>query len=635
MRFSFLLWVAIALIPATAFAQKNTNVEKARLFKTYPQNKKAKVVASTSTSNYTFSVTRDQVNVLREEKLDLISLEGNHDHVERVYYNDNIDLVDFSAKHASGKTISPITLCGNYEVESIFYSDSKVCSYLMNFLYEGSEVSLTSKTRYKDPKYLTYLFFHDGMPIENREVTIEVPQNISIELVEKNFEGFGITKSKTTEGTKTIYTFKAKRLEAQKAEDNSLGALYHYPHLIVLTKDFTTSSGKKNVLSSVNDLYKWYASLVKQVSNDPSVLKAEVTRLTAQAKTPDEKMKSIYYWIQDNIKYIAFEDGIAGFRPEAAQTVYLNRYGDCKGMANLTKEMLRLAGFDARLAWIGTKRIPYTYEIPSLSVDNHMVCVVLINNTFYVLDSTEKYIALGKNAERIQGKEMLIEDGAGFIVKTVPVADEKGNSIDRSEVLVLENEMLKGEGELTMNGETKKTVLYYSTNIRNEDQKKLYNSLAVTDYTNIDKVEITQAPVIDRDNPLNVKYQFALGNKISRFDNDIYIDIDWGKTYQHLTIEDDRVTDFYFNRKVKTKTGKKFKVPTGYAVTHLPKGMNKVFDDFSMRVTYKQVGNEVHYQNEIIVPGGIIRKNRFTVWNECIKELKEIYNDQIVITKSK
>ncbi|HEU5292189.1 MAG TPA: transglutaminase domain-containing protein [Cyclobacteriaceae bacterium] len=635
MKYSFLFFLAI-LCSITVTAQKNTNVEKAKLFKTYPQNKKAKVVASTYTSGYTFSVSGEKVNVVNEEKHDLIALEGNYDHVEHVYYNDHIKIEDFSAKHTTtGKTIRPQTACGNYEVGDIFYSDSKVCSYLMNFLYEGSEITLNSKVKYDDPKYLTYLFFHDSRPIENREITVEVPANINIELVEKNFEGFDITKNKTTLGTKTVYTFKAKRLEAQKNEDNSLGALYYYPHIIVLTKEFTTSSGKKNVLSSVNDLYDWYSNLVKQVSNDPAVLKQEVERLTANAKTSEEKMRAIYYWIQDNIKYIAFEDGIAGFRPETAQAVYQNRYGDCKGMANLTKEMLKLAGFDARLTWIGTNRIPYTYDIPSLSVDNHMICTVFINDKFYILDSTEKYIALGKNAERIQGKEMLIEDGPKFIRKFVPVADEKANSIDRSETLVLENETLKGEGELVMNGEAKKSVLYFSTNVRNEDQKKLFSTLAVSDYSNTDKVEVTQAPAIDRENPLNVKYKFVLGNKVSKFNNDIYIDIDWAKMYQNHKMEDDRVTDFYFNRKVKTKTIKKFKVPPGYKVSHVPKNMSKVYDDFAFNVTFKQVGNEVHYQNEIVVKGGIVKKKRFSVWNECIKELKEIYNDQIVITKAK
>lgn len=80
-----------------------------------------------------------------------------------------------------------------------------------------------------------------------------------------------------------------------------------------------------------------------------------------------EKIEAVFYWVQDNIRYIAFENGIMGFKPEAASKVYQNRYGDCKGMANLLKEMLKICGYDARLTWIGTNDIPYDYKTASLA----------------------------------------------------------------------------------------------------------------------------------------------------------------------------------------------------------------------------------------------------------------------------
>lgn len=628
-----ILLLALLCSASTLYAQKNTNVALAGKLKAFPENKKAKVVANKFVSRYQFQLTGDKLQVAQEDAQELISLESNYNHVERIFYHDNLKVEEFTAAFLNGKSIRPENICGNYEVDGIFYSDSKLCAYRMSFLYEGTEISLKNRVRYDDPKYLTTVYFHEDKPVESRELSFEIPAQVEVELIEKNFDGFNIKKTVEKAGNKNFYKYTVSRLPAIKQEDNSLGSLYFYPHIIVVTKTFSTTAGKSKVLSSVNDLYHWYNGLVLQVKNDPAKLKAEVERLTSNAKSDVDKIKAIYYWIQDNIKYIAFEDGIAGFKPEAADLVYLNRYGDCKGMANLTKEMLKLAGFDARLTWIGTKRIPYSYDIPSLSVDNHMICTVTVKDQLYLLDATEKYIALGKNGERIQGKEMLIEDGNNFILKAVPVANEISNLIDRIEILALENNQLKGEGELTMNGESKKSVLYFSTNVKNEDQKKLFNYLAVAEYMNTDKVEVTKTPVIDRDVPLQMKYQFELGNKVSAFNNDLYVDLDWSKTYQNLTMEEDRLTDYYFNRKVKTKTTKKFKVPAGYTVSHLPTGMNKVFDDFSFLVTFKLINNEVHYTNEITIHDGIVKKNRFTTWNECIKQLKEIYNDQVVITK--
>src|SRR5260221_231906 len=526
MKLRFLV-VLIALVAGPCFAQKNTNTERARSLKSLPQNKKAKVVAYQNTSDYTFEMTGESLSVVKQDAIDLISLEGNLNYAMSVFYNDHIKIENYELKYASGKSLKKESVCGNYEVESIFYSDAKVCSYKFNFLYEATEVSFQSKSRYDDPRYLTKIFFHDDDPADVRQISITVPGTVNVELVEKNFAGFDIKKSVEQIGGNTVYKYSAKALPAMKGEDNSLGTLYQYPHLIVLTKDFTTPLGKKTVISSVDDLYKWYASLVKEVKNDPAPLKEEVQRLVKGVKTPEEKMKAIYYWVQDNIKYI--------------------------------------------------------------------------------LDSTEKYVALEKNAERIQGKEMLIENGEKFIRKKVPVSDPNSNLVTRKETLSLEGETLKGQGELTLNGEAKKNILYYSTNVKQEDQKKVFDNLAVAEYSNTDKVEITNAPPVDREKPLEVKYSFTLNNKVSKFDKDLYVDLDWNKSYQNLQMEEDRVSDYYFNRKVKLKTSKKFKLPAGYRVTHLPKGMSRKNPDFSFEVSYKQIGNEVVYDNEITVYRGIVK----------------------------
>ena len=60
------------------------------------------------------------------------------------------------------------------------------------------------------------------------------------------------------------------------------------------------------------------------MKDDPNVYIAKVKELTATAKTDEEKIKNIYYWVQDNIRYIAFEDGIAGFKPDDSQNVFQN-----------------------------------------------------------------------------------------------------------------------------------------------------------------------------------------------------------------------------------------------------------------------------------------------------------------------
>jgi hypothetical protein len=83
--------------------------------------------------------------------------------------------------------------------------------------------------------------------------------------------------------------------------------------------------------------------------------------------------------------------------------------------------MLQLAGYDARLAWIGTRDIPYDYSLPSLVVDNHMICALFLRDSTYFLDGTESYISFGDYAYRIQGRPALIQDGKNTSSRVYPI----------------------------------------------------------------------------------------------------------------------------------------------------------------------------------------------------------------------
>lgn len=617
----------------SGYSQKKfTNPAKASELK--QEYEEERIVALFSNSTYAFETKENDLKINHSDKVKLISLRSNVKYSKSIFYDDHVEIKSSGVRYASGRgVLKNDKVCGNYEIEDIFYSDAKICTYYFDLLYEASEVGFSSERIYKDPKYLTKVFFHEQDPTLRRKISFEIPSNVDVELVEMNFSNFEIERKvdKTEGGKKHTYT--VKDIDALKSESNSLGFLHHYPHIIVITKGYETAGGRKNVLSSVDDLYAWYADLVENVEVDRGIFREKVNELTAQAKTDEEKIKNVYYWVQENIKYIAFEDGIAAFKPEAPQNVFRNRYGDCKGMAILTKEMLTEAGFDARLTWIGTNKIPYNYDLPSFAVDNHMICTVNHNGKDYVLDPTEKFIALGKHAERIQGKEMLIENGMDYIRKSVPVNGHNENLISRTENFKIENGKLIGSGKLNIEGESKKMILYYSNNSRVEDQQELFDYLSVSVHNNDDEVKVSKIPKAERDLPLEINYNYQLNNKVTSFGNDLYIEFDWEKTYSGLIMDEDRFSDYYFGRKVFNKTEKVIEIPKGYKVTHLPGAWQESFNDVSVQINFQQDKNSITYSSEVKVENGIISRSDFESWNELVKKLKEVYNDQIVFTK--
>ena len=49
------------------------------------------------------------------------------------------------------------------------------------------------------------------------------------------------------------------------------------------------------------------------MQNDASVLKAKAEEITKGVVSDVDKIKMVFYWVQNNIRYIAFENGIMGF----------------------------------------------------------------------------------------------------------------------------------------------------------------------------------------------------------------------------------------------------------------------------------------------------------------------------------
>ncbi|MEM8891708.1 MAG: transglutaminase-like domain-containing protein, partial [Bacteroidota bacterium] len=321
---------------------------------------------------FEYNASRDQIGVKEASHKSLISIAENTEFYAVHFYNEQSKISDVSVENKSGRTVDVEKKDEYYQSSDYFYSDARILYFKLPFAIAGSVRKIDYEKEYFDVKYLTSVYFHELYPTEKKTLRFAVPDWLDLELREMNFEGFEIEKSvqKDEKKGQSIYTYTLKDLAAMDKEGNSPGPSYDYPHIMIQAKSFTMKGQKHTLFESVDDLYAWYHSLTNLLKDDPYTYQKLVQELTEGKSSDLEKAKAIYYWVQENIRYVAFEDGIAGFKPDESQNVFSKRFGDCKGMANLTKRMLGLAGFDARLTWLGTRRIAYDYSFPSLAVDN-------------------------------------------------------------------------------------------------------------------------------------------------------------------------------------------------------------------------------------------------------------------------
>lgn len=633
------LYVQFTLFVTKLYAQDAASSQNAELAKSYQKNfKEASAILLRSETTLEFSLDAKTHNpyILETEHQQIMSLRTASSLSRYKPYTDHSTIQKVSLTNHKGKQIPLTPICGNYEVGNIFYSDAKLCRYDLHFAGLGEIQHLFLEKRHTDLKYFTSLYFNDVFPVHVRKVSFIVPQWLDIELKEMNFDGYHIEKKVTANAQKqvTVYEYVIEKLDSYKNEPYARGQSYTYPHIVLVSKRYTSNGHSYPVIGSLSDLYGWYASLAKSVKNDPKPLQATINQLIAGKTSDEEKVKAIYFWVQDHIRYIAFEEGIAGFKPEAAHTVFLNKYGDCKGMANLTKEMLRMAGYDARLTWIGTNKIAYDYSLPSLAVDNHMICTLLLHDKKYYLDATEKFIPFNENAERIQGRQVLIEDGESYILDRVPTGRKENNRVLVEHTLQVKENTLVGSGTSEFRGEMKTGLLNLLHETPTDKKMSILEKVIAQGDKNIAIDQLVSNSLTERVKPFTLSYAIAAQNQVSSFENELYLSLDYDQAYRDFTIAPERVSEIAFNEKILRITKVNFKIPAGYKISYLPKNIDKKLSSFHIQVRFSEHNGEIHYEKIIAVEEGIIGKKDFSSWNQAVSELKGVYQDKIVLIKN-
>ena len=631
------LLLLIALLPFITVAQKKVqptpeDIDLAeKLKEKYPDEEVAfKSIKDHIT--FGFDKKNEKVLVFQTTEEHLINIAERADIQKYCMYDTESEVKEFSFKYRNGKGAFFRVRDEAYTSQDLFHNDTRVKYTNMDFPLKGYTYYVTLEKKYKDIKYFTKLYFNDDYPAMHREIIIEVPDWLDIELREVNFENYTIKKSTQKNEKNTQYTYTVEDIHARYNESRSPGPTYLYPHILILPKAYTYNDTKGVVFNSTQDLYNWYHTLTSSLTNDRTAFKDKVAKLTESVESDKDKIRNIYYWVQDNIRYIAFEDGIAGFKPDEAGNVFQKRYGDCKGMANLTKQMLIEAGFDARLTWIGTKHIAYDYSTPCLSVDNHMICALLHGGDTLFLDATEKFNAFGEYADRIQGKQVLIEEGKNFMLKTVPVSKAEKNKEIVYYTYTIEDELLKGTAKRIYKGEQRTSILHSLHTMESDKKDEQVKKFLENNNANIKVSNIQSSELSDREADLEFSYDIEVRNAVSSFDNDVYVAIDIDKELGGFELKE-RETSYLFTYKKCLESIIEFKIPEGYKVTHIPENITFSHEDFDLSVDFTQAENTIRCKKYFVIHNAKIQKKDFETWNSHVAALKAVYNDQIIISK--
>ncbi|HEX7016419.1 MAG TPA: transglutaminase domain-containing protein [Cyclobacteriaceae bacterium] len=524
--------------------------------------------------------------------------------------------------------------------DGIFHDDSYYYSVSFPAVAPHNRTQLEYRNIYRDPKFIPGFIFSSYLPQEKTVYTIKTTADVDLMYEVLNDPDRKIRFRKYEKGKQVIYEWSAAGLEATKFDSNSPSLRYYVPHLVLAVKSFKTSSGTKNVLASLDDLYNWYYSFVSTLRKEaPSEDLVKIVKgLQAPGDTPDDVVRKIYYWVQDNIRYIAFEEGMRGLIPHTGSYVCEKRYGDCKDMASLLVSMMDIAGIKGYYTWIGTRDIPYAYtKYPTPIVDNHMIATYIsADGTYYFLDATSDHTPFGMPSSMIQGKEALISKGEkNYEVKVVPVIPREMNGQRDSVHLSIAGNELTGQGQMSLRGYSMVFAGYRLNRVREEDTRRYVTGLVGKGSNKFYLDKYSVQDMGNRDRPTKIDYEFRIADYFQKIGDEIYINLNLNKDYYNdfinTTLRQTPVENEY--RYIKEDVAV-LDIPEGYTVEYMPPDAKHEGKLMGITVDYETTDRQIIMKKTFYIDYLLMNPSQFSDWNESVTRASDAYKESIILKKN-
>jgi len=130
---------------------------------------------------------------------------------------------------------------------------------------------------------------------------------------------------------------------------------------------------------SWNEVIQWGQSVFDVHDEDLNEeVKAKIIKITKAYKEQSDKIKLILSFVQNDIRYLGFENGISAYQPNKPNKVFEQRFGDCKDKSLLLVQLLKEIGVEAYPMLVNTDLKGTLLQIPASPIFfNHCAVKVI------------------------------------------------------------------------------------------------------------------------------------------------------------------------------------------------------------------------------------------------------------------
>ena len=581
-------------------------------------------------------ISRDKMQIEFRHVVRVLNEDGNRVVTNYAYYDKVSKLKDLHAEiyDRNGDLIQRIKQKDFRDITAIdgftIYTDSRI----KYFKYTPVDYPYTISFSYTYDTSNT-AFIPAWAPVNRYEVSvaksrysISCPVDIQLRKKEKNFENYPIDFNSDGQALK----YELSNVPAIQREMLSPGFSSIAPRLLFAVDNFHLE-GVDGYAQDWESLGKWkYENLLQsQDYLSPETIKNIGTQLET-ISDPVEKIKKIYEYVQDNTRYVSVQLGIGGWKPISAEEVDQVKYGDCKGLTNYTKALLKSQGIDSyySVVWAGDDKRDMEPDFASIQ-GNHVILNVPVDDGDIWLECTSQDIPFGFLGDFTDDRKVLVvTPTGGFLKHTVAYVNETNRKHTKANYSLSALGKLEGVVELESTGiayDNRSSLTSLSKDKKDEYYKEYWD--------NINGLQLKSMELHNNKSDIMLKetleveassYCSKLGQdlmfKINPFDSDDEIPTRYRSRKQPFEIQRGYLHESEYQ----------VNIPDSYMLSELPPpvSLSTKFGTYEMKVARQENGSLV-YQRSLLVKKGMYAKEDYNDYRNFCKEVSKYDNIKILL----